>query len=57
MDVIASTAFGLKINSQQDKNNEFVRMSKKAFSTSPLVMLWCKYKDCKLQSIVDTMRM
>ena len=31
MDVIASTAFGLKVNSQKDPNNEFVRMAKKAF--------------------------
>ena len=34
MDVIASTAFGLQINSQKDKNNRFVCMAKKAFDLS-----------------------
>ena len=42
MDVIASTAFGLKINSQQDKNNKFVATAKKAFQTSYLLVLICK---------------
>lgn len=32
MDVIVSTSFGLKIDSQKDKNNEFVTMAKKAFT-------------------------
>ena len=30
MDVIASTAFGLKVHSQTDRNNQFVAMTKKA---------------------------
>ncbi len=34
MDVIASTAFGLQIDSQKDKDNSFVRMAKKAFDFS-----------------------
>ena len=46
MDVIASTAFGLKIDSQKDKNNQFVKMAKKMFEFSflnPLVIIACKY--------------
>lgn len=31
MDVIASTAFGLQIDSHNDPNNQFVRMAKKLF--------------------------
>ena len=45
MDVIASTAFGLKIDSQKDKNNQFVTMAKKLFDFSffsPLVIIACK---------------
>ena len=47
MDVIASTAFGLKIDSQKDKNNQFVKMAKKLFEFSllhPLVLIVCKYR-------------
>ena len=45
MDVITSTAFGLKIDSQKDKNNQFVTMAKKLFDFSffsPLVIIACK---------------
>ena len=31
MDVIASTAFGLDINTKDDHNNEFVQMARKGF--------------------------
>lgn len=34
MDVIASTAFGVKVDSHNDPNNQFVRMAKKAFEVS-----------------------
>lgn len=34
MDVIASTAFGLKIDSHNDPNNHFVKMARKAFDFS-----------------------
>ena len=47
MDVIASTAFGLKIDSQKDKNNHFVTMAKKKIFggglRDPLVLIICKY--------------
>ena len=46
MDVIARTAFGLKVDSQKDKNNKFVRMAKKMFEfgfLNPLIVLGCKY--------------
>ena len=46
MDVIASTAFGLKIDSQKDKNNHFVTMAKnKIFGglRDPLVLIIRKY--------------
>lgn len=34
MDVIASTAFGVKVDSHNDPNNQFVRMAKKAIEMS-----------------------
>ena len=46
MDVIASTAFGLKMDSQKDKNNQFVKMAKKIFDFSifnPIFIVACKY--------------
>ena len=46
MDVIASTAFGLKIDSQKDKNNQFVTMAKKLFDRSlanPFLLIAGKY--------------
>ena len=48
IDVIASTAFGLKTDSQKDKNNQFVTMAKKIFETSllnPLFIAGCKCTD------------
>ena len=42
MDAIALIAFGLKINSQNDKNNQFVRMAKRGFQSfisNPLVYI------------------
>lgn len=38
-DVIASTAFGLKINSLEDKNNQFYKMGKKATDFSGIQFL------------------
>ena len=46
MDVIASTAFGLKIDSQKDKNNQFVKMAKKIFEvsfTNPFLLIASRY--------------
>ena len=46
MDVIASTAFGLKVNSQKDKDCDFVRMAKKFTDLSavnPLIWLACTW--------------
>ena len=46
MDVISSTAFGLKIDSQKDKNNQFVTMAKKIFERNllnPIFLAACKY--------------
>ena len=46
MDVIAKTAFGLKVDSQKDKNNQFVTMAKKLFEFgffNPLIIIACKY--------------
>ena len=46
MDAIALTAFGLKIDSLNDKNEIFVTMAKKAFNLSlfrnPLLFMACK---------------
>ena len=45
MDVIASTAFGLKIDSQKDKNNQFLKMAKKIFEFSifnPISIVACE---------------
>ena len=35
MDVIASTAFGIRVNSQKDRNNEFVKKARRAFVVPP----------------------
>ena len=46
MDVIVSTSFGLKIDSQKDKNNQFVAMAKKAFTfnlPNLAYLVTCKY--------------
>ena len=46
MDVIASTAFGLDIDSQKDPNNQFVTMSNKALQFSfkdPKVIILSEY--------------
>ncbi len=46
MDVIASTAFGLQVDSQKDPNNSFVKMAEKAFKFNffrPLVFFLCKW--------------
>ena len=48
MDVIASTAFGLDINSAKDKNNELVKHAKKLFDISfwnPVFLAYCKCHD------------
>ena len=45
MDVIATTAFGLKINSQKDETNPFVTMAKKTTKmslTNPFLIIICK---------------
>ena len=45
MDVIASTAFGLRINSQEDGDNPFVENAKGMMNISlksPLVLIRCK---------------
>ena len=49
MDVIASTAFGLDIDSKKDHNNRFVEMARKAFDvnfSNPKVLIACKYIHC-----------
>ena len=46
MDVIASTAFGIDVNSQKDPDNMFVAMAKKAFNVSfqsPFIMFARKF--------------
>ena len=46
MDVIAYAGFGLKVDSQKDKNDQFVRTAKRAFKSSllrPLGLLLRKY--------------
>ena len=46
MDVIASTAFGMKIDSHNDPENQFVKMGKKSFDfqfNSPAVILLCGF--------------
>ena len=35
MDVIASTGFGIRVDSQKDRNNAFVANARKAFAFSP----------------------
>ena len=47
MDVIASTAFSVKIDSHNNPENQFVQMAKKAFNfqfDSPRTMLFCTYR-------------
>jgi cytochrome P450 len=42
MDVIASTAFGLELNTKDDRDNPFVQQAKKAFDikiTSPIILI------------------
>jgi len=46
MDVIASTAFSVKVDSHNDPNNQFVQMAKKAFMfnfTSPKFLILCMF--------------
>lgn len=48
MDAIASTAFGLQIDSHNDPNNQFVRMANKIFEinlASFKTLIICKSKD------------
>ena len=35
MDVIASTAFGIRVDSQKDRNNAFVTHARRAFEFNP----------------------
>jgi len=47
MDVIASTAFGIEVDSQENPNDPFVKNAKKMMETSfssPVVGLYCKKK-------------
>ena len=44
--VIASTAFGLRLDSLKDKNNQFVQMAKRGISSAAfrsIAFLLCKY--------------
>ena len=46
MDVIVSTSFGLKINSQKGKNNQFLVVAQKAFTfnlPNLAYLITCKY--------------
>ena len=46
MDVIASTAFRVEIDSQNDPENQFVRMGKKPFEfnlASPKMLISCEW--------------
>ena len=48
MDTIASTAFDLELDSQNDPNNPFVKYAEKVFNISipqPLILLLRKYSD------------
>ena len=48
LDVIANTGFGLRVNSQKDKNNPFVKQARKAFdfgTVNPLFILSGKILD------------
>ena len=45
MDVIASTGFGIRVDSQKDRNNAFVTNAKKVFvlnPASPGILISCK---------------
>ena len=45
MDVIASTAFGIRVDSQRDKNNMFVTKAKKSFTmtaSNPVLIIICE---------------
>ena len=48
MDVIASVAFGIDVDSQTDRNNAFVKHAKKSFnldiSREPMFMLLSKWQ-------------
>ncbi len=47
MEAIASTAFGIKVDSQNDENSQFIKMGRKAFSRhifNPAFLIFSKYK-------------
>ena len=51
LDVIASTAFGMELDSQNDSNNPFITHAKKLFAiklTDPLVLAIRKFYFCYL---------
>ena len=58
MDVIASTSFGVDINSQRDSNNEFVKNAKivmrSAETTSPLLLIGSKKVFISCDQIVSS---
>ena len=49
MDVIASTAFGIRVDSQKDRNNAFVTNARKAFDANPanpllfIISMYCVF--------------
>jgi len=47
MDVIASAAFGLKIDSHNDPNNQFVTMGRKALTPSTFFIIGKYYNNKK----------
>ncbi len=47
MEAIASTAFGIKVDSQKDENSQFIKMGRKAFNRPAFnvaVLIFRKYK-------------
>ena len=51
MDVIASTAFGIQLDSQKDKDNAFVKHASSfdfSLTKNPVMLLRCKIDDLSI---------
>ena len=55
MDVIASTGFGIRVDSQKDRNNAFVARAKSAFDfkpQSPRILISRKRSFCQFETLI-----
>ena len=55
MDVIAKIAFGIKVDSQRDKENEFVKKAKLGMQLgvfNPFMFITCKYSKQEVKDLM-----